>query len=219
MRVEPHPGRREQVVERLRLAIATGHFKPGARLIERELCELTGVSRTSLREALRELQSEGLITAQPNRGLTVTVITPEAAESIYQVRAVLEALAARLFVRHASDAQVTELRRSVERLAKVYANYTPEGFLSAKTGFYQVLLDGAGNQTVTNMLQQVHVRASQLRVTSLSNPSRAKKSIAEIRRFVAAIEARDEDAAWQLCMVHVENAGHAALAILRNSKK
>lgn len=65
------------------------------------------------------------------------------------------------------------------------------------------------------MLQQIHVRASQLRVTSLSNPSRAKKSIAEIRRMVAAIAARDEKAASHACMTHVENAARAALSVLK----
>ncbi|MBE2212838.1 MAG: GntR family transcriptional regulator, partial [Opitutaceae bacterium] len=96
MRVQTLPGLREQVAERLRMAIATGKFPAGARLIERELCEMMGVSRTSLREALRELQADGLITLQPNKGLSVSTVTEETARSIYEVRAMLEGLAARL---------------------------------------------------------------------------------------------------------------------------
>ena len=123
MRVESLPNLREQVAERMRMAIATGRLPPGARLIERELCEMMGVSRTSLREALRELQADGLITNQHNKRLSVAVVTRGDAESIYEVRAVLEGLAARLFARNATTEQMAALRKSVERLAEVYAEF------------------------------------------------------------------------------------------------
>ncbi|MBE0580418.1 GntR family transcriptional regulator [Devosia sp.] len=214
MRVESLPNLREQVVERLRLAIATGRFKPGARLVERELCEMMGVSRTSLREALRELQADGLITAQPNRGLSVSVISRKEAEGIYQVRTVLEGLAARLFARNATDRELKALRRSIDRLEAVYADFTAESFIAAKSEFYDILLNGAGNETASAMLLRIHTRVSQLRVVSLSSAERAERSIAELREFLSALEARDEDRAWSLCIQHVENAAKAALAAL-----
>jgi DNA-binding GntR family transcriptional regulator len=214
MRVESLPNLREQVVERLRLAIASGRFKPGARLVERELCEMMGVSRTSLREALRELQADGLISAQPNRGLSVSVISRKEAEGIYEVRAMLEGLAARLFARHASDGDMKALHRSIDRLEKVYSNFTPEAFIATKSEFYDILLRGAGNETAAAMLRRIHTRASQLRVVSLSSSERAQRSIAELRAFMKALEARDEDKAWKLCVSHVENAAKAALGVL-----
>lgn len=214
MRVESLPNLREQVVERLRLAIATGRFKPGARLVERELCEMMGVSRTSLREALRVLQADGLITSQPNRGLSVSVISRKEAEGIYQVRTVLEGLAARLFTRNATDREMKALRRSIDRLEAVYADFTAESFIEAKSEFYDILLQGAGNETATAMLLRIHTRASQLRVVSLSSAERAQKSIAELKEFLLALEARDEDRAWSLCIQHVENAAEAALGAL-----
>ena len=217
MRVESLPNLREQVAERMRMAIATGRLPPGARLIERELCEMMGVSRTSLREALRELQADGLITNQHNKRLTVAVVTPKDAESIYQVRAVMEGLAARLFVRNATDKEVTALRRSVERLAEVYADFSAEEFIAAKTAFYDILLSGGGNAVAAAMLKRIHTRVSQLRVVSLSNEERAQKSIAELREFIDAIAARDEDRAWRLCVQHVENAATAALNALARS--
>ena len=218
MRVESLPNLREQVAERMRMAIATGRLPPGARLIERELCEMMGVSRTSLREALRELQADGLITTQHNKRLSVAVVTPQDAESIYQVRAVMEGLAARLFVRHASAEEVAALRQSVERLAEVYADFSAEEFIAAKTAFYDILLSGGGNQVAAAMLRRIHTRVSQLRVVSLSNEERAHKSIAELREFIAAIEARDEERAWRLCVGHVENAAEAALRALAPSE-
>jgi len=216
MRVESLPNLREQVAERLRMAIATGRFPPGARLIERELCEMMGVSRTSLREALRELQADGLLT-QHHKRLSVAVVTRQDAESIYQVRAVMEGLAARLFVRNATDEQAAALRRSVERLAEVYANFSAEDFIAAKTDFYDILLAGGGNPVASDMLKRIHTRVSQLRVVSLSNEKRAQKSIAELREFLDAIDARDEDRAWRLCVRHVENAADAALKALARS--
>jgi DNA-binding GntR family transcriptional regulator len=211
MRVQTLPGLREQVAERLRMAIATGKFPAGTRLIERELCEMMGVSRTSLREALRELQTDGLITLQPNRGLSVSVITEKTARSIYEVRAMLEGLAARLFARNATSEQIKALRQSVNRLAEVYENFSAEEFIAAKTRFYDVLLEGAGNEVAADMLRRIHTRASQLRVVSLSSSERAHQSIRELRDFVDALEKRDEELAWRLCVAHVEAAAAAAL--------
>jgi GntR family transcriptional regulator, trigonelline degradation regulator len=214
MRVESLPGLREQIVERMRMAIATGRFPPGSRLIERELCEMMGVSRTSLREALRELQADGLITLQPNKGLSVSVVDAKTAEGIYQVRTVLEGLAARLFARNATAAQMKALRASVDKLAEVYSNFSADAFIVAKSEFYDILLRGAGNETATDMLKRIHTRVSQLRVVSLSSARRAEQSIRELRAFLDALEARDEDAAWRLCVAHVENAARAALGAL-----
>lgn len=212
MRVESLPSLREQVAERIRMAIATGRFRPGERLIERELCELMGVSRTSLREALRELQADGLITSQPNKGLSVAVVTRRQAASIYEVRVALEGMAARLFVKNATDEQIAALRRSVDRLAAVYDNFESNAFISAKTEFYDILLAGAGNETAAEMLRLIHTKVSQLRVVSLSSAQRARQSIKELRALLKALEARDADKAWALCVEHVENAARAALA-------
>ncbi|MFM2281425.1 MAG: hypothetical protein RLZZ444_3656 [Pseudomonadota bacterium] len=216
MRVQTLPGLREQVAERLRMAIATGRFPPGARLIERELCEMMGVSRTSLREALRELQVDGLITLQPNKGLSVSIVSPKTARSIYEVRATLEGLAARLFARNATDQQMKALRKSVNRLAEVYEDFSPEAFISAKTQFYDILLEGAGNEIAADMLKRIHTRASQLRIVSLSSAERAKQSIRELREFLDALEARDEEWAYRVCFAHVEAAAAAAMKAIEN---
>jgi DNA-binding GntR family transcriptional regulator len=219
MRVQTLPGLREQVAERLRMAIATGKFPAGTRLIERELCEMMGVSRTSLREALRELQADGLITLQPNKGMSVSVVTEETARSIYEVRAMLEGLAARLFARHATPEQMSELRRSVDKLAEVYDNFSSEAFIAAKTHFYDVLLEGAGNPVAADMLRRIHTRVSQLRVVSLSSAERAQQSIRELREFLDALEKRDEERAWQVCVAHVEAAAKAALKTIGAVKR
>ena len=92
LRLTEHPPlRRDQAFDRLRDAIITGHFAPGARLIERELCEAMGVSRTSIREVLRRLEAEQLIEVEPRRGPIVARLTRKQVAEIYDVRALLEA--------------------------------------------------------------------------------------------------------------------------------
>src|SRR4029077_14674751 len=103
---------REQVVDQLRQAIVERRLKPEKRLVERELIEQTGVSRTTIREVLRQLAAEGLVTTIPQKGAMVIVPSAEEAPCLYEGRAALEALACRRFVRRASDAQVKRLRQA-----------------------------------------------------------------------------------------------------------
>jgi DNA-binding GntR family transcriptional regulator len=208
---------RKQVVESLREAIVQGLFKPGERLRERELCERLGVSRTSLREGLVELESEGLIENVPNRGPTVALISLKLAHEVYELRAVIEALAARMFARRASDEQLARLEHAVADLQVVYDDFAAGPFLKAKSRFYDILLEGADNHLAAHTLRGIHARVSQLRVLSLSEPSRLRVSMAEILRIFESLKARDEDAAWQASYDHVVNAETAALASLKAS--
>ena len=130
---------RHQVAEVLRTAITSGRFAPGQRLVEKDLCELTGVSRASVREALRQLESEGLIETLPNRGPSVSRLSPQDAVSIYQVRGALEALAAQLFAAQASDAKVAELEAAVQVLEQAYKARDVDRIVDAKRRFYAVL--------------------------------------------------------------------------------
>ena len=97
---------RLQVLDGLRRAIIEGRLAPGARLTERELTEMMGVSRTVIREALRQLETEGLIANVPNKGPVVRALSLAEAKDLYTIRAVLEGLAARLFVQNAGDVEV-----------------------------------------------------------------------------------------------------------------
>lgn len=213
LRVERAPALiRSQVLENLRQAILDRRLAPGQRLIERELVELTGVSRTSVREALRELAAEGLVTAVPNKGMVVTSVTAEEARQLYQVRAALEALAGRLFVEHASPAQRKALARALERVERLTAKGSP--VLAAKDAFYDVLFEGGGNEALRSVAGSLHARVSVLRSLSLSVPGRVEHSAKELRAIVDAVQAGDADAAAAACARHVEEAGRAGLIAL-----
>jgi GntR family transcriptional regulator, trigonelline degradation regulator len=213
LRVERNPAPiRAQVVDRLRQAILNHTLVPGQRLIERELVELTGVSRTSVREALRELAAEGLVTTVPNKGTVVASITVSEARQLYEVRSNLEGLAGRLFVKNASDSERRALVRALTAIERCAARN--QSMLQAKDRFYDVLLGGTGNEQLRAIANGIHERVRVLRSFSLSVPGRTAQSIIELRAIVAAIEANDADAAAAACSAHVEAAGSYASAAL-----
>jgi GntR family transcriptional regulator, trigonelline degradation regulator len=214
LRVERAPAPiRSRVLDNLRQAILDRKLAPGQRLIERELVELTGVSRTSIREALRELAAEGLVTTIPNKGTIVAQVSVEEARQLYQVRAVLEGLAGRLFVENATDAQRRALAtsfRAVERAASKDSSV----WLAAKDKFYDVLFEGGGNEALRAISSQLHARINLLRSLSLTRPGRAAEAVAELADIVAAVAANDAEAAAKACSRHVDNAGEAAFGQL-----
>ena len=206
---------RQQVLEKIRTAIAVGQLAPGTRLIERELCEITGVSRTLIREALRQLESEGLVEVIPNKGPIVATISARQAHEVFQLRAELEGLASELFAELASDAQMKALQDAFAHLREAYDGGDSVAMLAAKTRFYECLVDGSGNETLGNVLRQLHARAMVLRATSLSQPGRTARSERELAELMKAIRKRDGAAARKASVAHVTKAAQAALNVLQ----
>jgi GntR family transcriptional regulator, trigonelline degradation regulator len=206
---------REQVEAQLRQAIVTGHFEPGTRLVERELCTLLGVSRTSLREALRQLEGDGLVMNIPHKGIVVTTITRKTAEEIYEVRAVVEGLAGRLCAEHLTVDLERALKAAMEQIEVAHQAEDLVALIAAKEQFYQVLLAFCGNRTAGVVLQSLHDRIASLRALTLAQPGRAEASVAEMRRILETIVAQDGPAACHACIDHVEQAAQVATAVLR----
>lgn len=205
---------RQQVMENLREAIAVGRLAGGSRLVERELCEMTGVSRTLIREALRQLESEGLVEVIPNKGPIVAKVSPRQAREVFQIRAELEGLASQLFAENASEPQLKALQQAFAALREAYAGADATVTLAAKARFYDCLVDGAGNETLGTVLRQLHARAMVLRATSLSQRGRAAESEREIAELMKAIRKRDGAAARKASVEHVRKAEQAALQVL-----
>lgn len=205
---------RQSVTESIRYAIALGRFKAGDRLPERALCEMTGVSRTLVREALRQLESEGLIKVLPHRGPVVAELTVEQAEGIYQVRIELEGLACKLFAERASEAQRAALVRAFERLKASFDDPDPLSRLNAKNHFYDCLVVGSGNEALGISLRMLNARIMLLRATSLRAPGRSAQSIAELAELMDALLARDSRRARKAAVQHVRNAAAVAIKLL-----
>jgi len=209
--------RRREVEDKLRAAIIDGQFAPGGRLVERELCALLQVSRTSVREALRQLEAEGLVKVLPYRGPVVSTLSADEAEQIYRVREVLEGLAGQGFVDYSTADQQERLNEAYKQLSLAVRSRRIAKVLGLKEAFYRVLIEGCGNIYAGEMLQQLNNRIRLLRATSLSDPNRPSETIKEMRKIVEAIHSRDRQAVWNACVEHVRSAATIALAVLRKS--
>jgi DNA-binding GntR family transcriptional regulator len=204
-------------VERfIRDAIASGQFKPGARLVEREICEMLRISRPPLREALRALEAEKLIHIIPNKGPVVASISLQEAREVYAMRALLESYATREFTQKADDAMVRSLAAAVRELRAEAKSGERKRLLAAKTRFYQILYQGCGNRLLVEILQGLLTRINLLRATSLAQPERIAPSLAEIDGIVEAIRERNAAKAERLAREHIVNAQAAALGVLEN---
>ena len=198
-----------QVAHSLRTAISELRLRPGQVLVERELCELTGASRPSVREALRQLETEGLVASITGKGTIVNTVLLEEARQLYEVRGVLEGLAGRLFTTNATEAQRTALVAAVDRFAAQIEQ--PEDLLAIKDEFYRTLFAGAGNAIAEQMTTSLQRRTSLLRSTSLSAEGRPQQTLQELRAILVEMGTGDADAVERLCREHVAKAEEAAL--------
>lgn len=207
---------REQVTDVLREAILDFRLRPGERLVERDLIEKTGVSRATIREVLRQLTAEGLVTVIPQRGAVVVELTRKEAADLYEVRTMLEGLAARLFAERATDEQVKELRAQVDVLRSAFdevdsADQRIQTMLDVKDRYYDVFLAGCGNDQIRSIHEGLQARVRLMRATSLGQPDRPGQTLTEIDAVVTAIEARDPQAAEEAAKTHVERAAEQGL--------
>ena len=201
---------RSKIIATLRNAIETGVLQPGARLIERDLCEQLNVSRTSLREALRELEADGVL-AHTERGLVVDVLSRRDAENIYRIRAALESLLIEQFIHCADQAEVERLEADGVALKSAYRSGDVPRILAAKRAFYDRICLGAQNALAFDIINRLVLRTSSLRVLSLSQKKRQQQSIKEIELILEAIRERDLEAARAAAVAHVENSARSAL--------
>jgi DNA-binding GntR family transcriptional regulator len=198
--------------ENLRQAIFTGVFQPGERLVEADLCRRLDISRASLREALRMLAAEKLITLVPNRGPSVAAISWAQAEEIYDVRAMLEGEAAfRAATRLDADA-LGEMRAALAAFERAVVRRDPAGRLAATARFYDAMLGGCDSAVIAELLHGLVARITFLRARSMQRAGRARESAAELRKLLVRLEAHDAPGARAAAIDHVRQACAAARA-------
>ena len=205
---------RSLVAEKLRTAIVRGHFRPGQQLRERELCDLTGVSRPSLREVLRQLEAEGLITTVKHHGPMVASFTVDQVDQIYTMRRLLETFATGEFARLRRPKPLQELRKVAAGLDAAQSSGDPLVMMSAGTAFYQTVAVGGANAYVQDALLKIHTRLSLIRYLSLHQRARVAQSFDAIRAICDAILAGDKERAEHLCTLHLDAAARTARSIV-----
>lgn len=205
---------REQTLQYLKSAIVDGKFKPGRRLYERELSESIGVSRTTIREVLRHLESEGLVKVIPQKGPIVATVTIEEGKDIDEVREFLEGLACRLFAERGAANAMSALGQSMALLEKYVQDGDTDKQIAESNRFYEIIMEGCGNRVVYSLLSSLRARINFLRAITLLKPGRPLESIKELRRIYEALEKHDAAAAWEATTYHVSAAKEYALQYL-----
>ncbi|MDG1130811.1 GntR family transcriptional regulator [Seohaeicola saemankumensis] len=184
-------------------AIDTGIYRPGDRLVESELAERFGVSRTPIREALQRLETQSLLT-RDGRSLIVASLDHNQLSELYVVRAELEGLAARLAARHATAEEARVLRDMVEADQALLGN--PKGLARANRRFHKQIHLASHNRYLVQQLDLVHRSMALMATTSLAAEGRGEVALAEHSAIVTAIENRDEMAAYQALRDHISKA-------------
>lgn len=206
---------REVVLEALREAIKEGLLQPGERLMEIQLAEELGVSRTPIREALRKLELEGFIVMVPRKGAYVADITIKDIADIFEIRVSLEALAAGLAAERITGEEIEEMERSLVEKRSAIDRGDMEALVEVDTRFHEAMYRASRNDRLEFIISNLREHIQRFRVLSLAHPGRMKHSLDEHRALLEAIESHDVALARQLAQEHIENAEQVLLDALK----
>lgn len=184
-------------------SIDNGQFRPGDRLVESELAERFGVSRTPVREALQRLETQAML-KRDGRSLIVATLDHNQLAELYTVRAELEALAARLAARHATPEEIRVLAGMVED--DVHVIHDPQALARANRRFHHQIHLASHNRYLVQQLDLVHRSMALMARTSLAAAGRGEKALTEHRAMVEAIASGDGQAAEEALRIHISNA-------------
>jgi DNA-binding GntR family transcriptional regulator len=207
----PELSLRESTQAWIREAILSGRYQAGEKLIERELSEKTGASRSVLREALSNIEARGLIIRQSFRGYSVAKLSARSIFEIFELRTSVETLAAELFAERASDQEIEEIGAAFKTIeAGIHAGDLHR-IRTAKDQFFNILFSGCRNSEIRCALENVIDRISYLRTQLMSDPRRRQDSLVEMRRLADALQNRNRIEARAASLVHLISARDALI--------
>ena len=205
-------GLHEQAAEQLRAMIVHGTLLPGAPLIESELSEALGISRTPLREALKLLAQQGLVELRANRSAAVRSMRPEQITELFEALAGIERLAAERAAERITPAELQELGTLQEAIVRDHRAGQREPYFAANRRIHRLIVEAGRNTALADIHAALLDRAEQVRFFALRLEDRWEQSIAEHQDILDAITARDGDRAGRLLGAHV---GHTADTVAR----
>ena len=205
---------RELVFENIREAIINGHLKPGERLMEIQLAEELGVSRTPVREAIRKLELEGFVVMIPRKGAYVTDITIKDIVDVFELRWALEALAAELAAERATEEEIEQMERHLLELAKVIEEQDVKKIVEIDTRFHETIYTASRNKRLGQILSLLGELIQRYRTLTLSKSERIKVTMEEHRAIVEALAARDPQRAGRLAQEHIESAENSLMEVV-----
>ena len=206
---------RSQVFQTIRDDILKGKYEENDELREATLGKELGVSRTPVREALRQLELEGLVNIFPNKGAYVTGISDKDVHDIYMIRSMLEGLCARWATENITEEQMEELEETIllsEFHMKREGSYNVEQITMLDGRFHAILYEASNSRILSHVLADFHKYVQPARKSSVVSEERARKSIREHKQILRAIRDKDQDLAEQLANEHI-------LHVMQNLKK
>ncbi len=189
--MERHQTLREKILENIRDAILKGTLKAGERVSEPDLAERYGISRTPIREAFRQLESEGYLTVVPRKGAVVTALSERDVAEFYEIKSMLEGYAAQLAADKLTERELDRLTTINNRLASLAAEGDVKTFFRVHNEFHELFIRASGNIKLLEFIQQMLKKFNRLRIASLSLPGRMEISVQEHEKIIEAFRARD----------------------------
>jgi DNA-binding GntR family transcriptional regulator len=199
---------RGRVFAQLRNQILSGIYKPGDSLIELRLSEELGVSRTPIREAIRQLELEGLVQAIPNKGAVVKGITEQDVEDIFTIRMRIEGLAARWAAEKITEEEIKELKEALEFEEFYTLKNDADQLMKFDSKFHEIIFRASKSSPLMHMLSTFHNYIQSARNNSFDTPGRPPKAFEEHKAIFEAISKKDADTAEKLTIEHIRNANN-----------
>ncbi len=196
---------RDVVFKTLRQGILTGELKPGERLMEIHLADRLGVSRTPIREAIRKLELEGLVTMIPRRGAEVAQISAQNLKDVLEVRQALDALGVELACERITEEGLEELKEACEHFAKMTATKDATVITKADVALHDVIIRATGNERLQQMISNLSEQMYRYRFEYIKDSSYHTLLIEEHKRIYESIAARDKERAVKEIQTHIEN--------------
>ena len=210
---------RELVCENIRQAITDGIFSPGERLMEIQLADEMGVSRTPVREAIRKLELEGFVVMIPRRGTYVADISIKDINEVYEIRTSLDVLAAGLAAERINDEELETLQRLMVEIGQHIEDGNIEQIVELDTAFHDVLYQASRNERLRNIINNLREQITVIRGRSMMYPGRILNTMDEHKELVESVAARDVERAQNAARTHLENAEHTLLTEMLESKE
>lgn len=197
---------RVKIYNRLKNAILNGVYKPGESLIEMRLAKELGVSRTPIREAIRQLELEGLVSSIPNKGVVVEGVSAQDIEDIYTIRKMIEGLAAKWAAEKISDERLKELKDVLDLMEFFTEKGNVEKLSELDSRFHDIIFEASKSRPLESVLTNFHNFIQRARLVSVKASGRAIHSLEEHQEIYKALEAHDPETAEQVMIKHVESA-------------
>lgn len=209
---------REVVSETLREAIVSGVLQPGERLMEIQLAEELGVSRTPVREAIRKLELEGFVVMIPRRGTYVADLSIKDINEVFEIRTALDVLAAGLAAERITDDELEELERILVQIGECIEQNNMEPIVELDSQFHDIQYRACRNDRLVGIINNLREQFTRFRSISMAYPGRLKNTLEEHSRLVEAIASRNSELAQKLAREHMENAEQTLLLDINNRR-